>query len=45
VYFRKDALDEVGYLDESLHYTMDWDILIRIGMKYDLAYVPEYMGL
>jgi hypothetical protein len=44
VYFRKDALEAVGELDEDLHYTMDWDILIRMGMKYDLAYVPEYMG-
>jgi len=44
VYFRKDVLDDVGYLDENLHYTMDWDVLIRIGMKYDLSYVPEYMG-
>ena len=44
VYFRRDALEDVGYLDEDLHYTMDWDILIRIGMKYDLAYVPEFMG-
>jgi len=44
VYFRRDVLNEVGPLDEDLHYTMDWDILIRIGMKYDLAYIPEYMG-
>jgi len=44
VYFRKDVLDDVGYLDEDLHFTMDWDILIRIGMKYPLEYIPEYMG-
>ena len=44
VYFRKDVLDDLGYLDENLHYTMDWDILIRIGMKYQVEYVPEYMG-
>jgi len=44
VYFRRDVLEEVGPLDENLHYTMDWDILIRIGMKYGLAYIPEYMG-
>ena len=44
VYFRKDVLDDLGYLDEDLHYTMDWDLLIRIGMKYQLEYVPEYMG-
>jgi hypothetical protein len=44
VYFRRDVLDDVGYLDEDLHYTMDWDVLIRIGGKYPLEYVPEYMG-
>ncbi len=44
VFFRKDVLEDVGYLDEDLHYTMDWDILIRIGKKYGLAYIPEYMG-
>ena len=44
VYFRKDVLDQVGYLDEDLHYTMDWDILVRIGMRYPLMYIPEYMG-
>jgi hypothetical protein len=44
VYFRKHVLDDLGYLDEDLHYTMDWDILIRIGKKYQIEYVPEYMG-
>ena len=44
VYFRRDVLDDVGYLDENLHYSMDWDILIRIASKYSLAYIPEYMG-
>jgi glycosyltransferase involved in cell wall biosynthesis len=44
VYFRKDVLQELGYLDEGLHYTMDWDILIRIGKKYHIEFVPEYMG-
>ena len=44
VYFRKDVLDEVGYLNEDLHYSMDWEILIRIGKKHPLGYIPEYMG-
>lgn len=44
VFFRKDVLDDVGYLNEDLHYTMDWDLLIRIGLKYGLAYIPEYIG-
>ncbi len=44
VAFRKEVLDDVGYLNEDLHYVMDWDILIRVGMKYRLHYIPEYMG-
>lgn len=44
VYFRKDVLDRVGYLDEDLHYVMDWDILIRIAKRHPIEYVPEYMG-
>ena len=43
-YFRKNVLDEVGYLDEDLHYTMDWDLFIRIGKRYEIGYIPKYMG-
>jgi glycosyltransferase involved in cell wall biosynthesis len=42
--FRRAVLDEVGYLDEDLHYVMDWEILIRIAKRYPLKYVPTYMG-
>ena len=44
VYFRKDVLDDVGYLDERLHYTMDWDVLIRIAKKYPIEYTPDFLG-
>lgn len=43
-YFRRAALDQVGYLDEQLHFGMDWDLFIRIGMKYPVCYIPEYLG-
>jgi glycosyltransferase involved in cell wall biosynthesis len=44
VFFRREALDDVGYLDESLHYGLDWDLLIRIGFKYRLAYVSQNLA-
>lgn len=44
VFFRRDVIRELGYLDESLHYTMDWDIFIKIAARWPLEYVPEYMG-
>lgn len=44
VFFRRDVVRELGYLREDLHYTMDWDILMKIGARWPLEYVPEYMG-
>jgi len=44
LYLRRTALERAGYLDESLHYTMDWDLLIRIGKQYPIRYVPAYLG-
>ncbi len=43
-YFRKSAVEAVGYLDEDLHYGLDWDLLIRLGLRFGLEYIPEYMG-
>jgi glycosyltransferase involved in cell wall biosynthesis len=43
-YFRRSVFDEIGLLDESLHWGMDWDIFIRIAKRYPLKYIPEYMG-
>lgn len=44
VFFRRKVFDEVGFVDEDLHYVMDWDLLIRIGKQYELGYIPEFMG-
>src|SRR5439155_10404373 len=44
VYFRKSVFNDVGLLDENLHWGLDWDLLIRIGKRYPLQYIPEYMG-
>jgi Glycosyl transferase family 2 len=43
-YFSRTAMDQIGYLDEQLHYGMDWDVFIRVGMRYPVSYIPEYMG-
>jgi glycosyltransferase involved in cell wall biosynthesis/polysaccharide pyruvyl transferase WcaK-like protein len=44
VFLRKWACDEVGPFDESLHYGLDWDMFIRIGMRFPVKYIPEHMG-
>lgn len=43
-FFRRAAVEEVGWLDEELHYTLDWDLLIKLGKRFGLHYVPEYFG-
>jgi glycosyltransferase involved in cell wall biosynthesis len=44
-FFRRAAVDAVGGLDETLHYALDWDLLIRLGTKFGLQYVPEDFGV
>jgi hypothetical protein len=44
VYFRRSVFEEIGFIDESLNWGMDWDVLIRIAKRYGLEYIPEYMG-
>ena len=43
-FFRRSAVEAVGWVDESLHYAMDWDLLIRLGKKFGLAYTPAYLA-
>lgn len=43
-YFRRSALEAVDWLDESLHYALDWDLLMRLGRRQRFAFTPEYLG-
>ncbi len=44
-FFRRAAVEEVGWLDKRLRYAMDWDLLIRLGARFGLCYTPEYLGV
>ena len=43
-FFRLAAVEEIGWLDEKLHYALDWDLLIRLGKRFGLQYVPQDLG-
>ena len=43
-FFRRTAIEEVGWIDEDLHYALDWDLLIRLGKRFGLEYVAEDFG-
>lgn len=38
-FFRSDALKEVGFVDNSLHYIMDWDLYLRLGISHRIQNV------
>lgn len=44
VFIRREVFDQISMLDEDLHYGMDWDLWIRIGKRFKVAYIPEYLG-
>lgn len=43
-FFRREVLLNVGYLDESFHYTMDHELFIRIAQKYQSYAINETLA-
>lgn len=41
VFWRREALERVGLLDESLSYTFDYDYWLRLSSLGDPVYLPE----
>jgi glycosyltransferase involved in cell wall biosynthesis len=38
---RRAAIESVGFLDESLHMVMDYDLWLRIGLRFPIVYVRD----
>ena len=43
-FWRAGVFAELGYLDESLHYAMDYEYWLRLYSKYPLIFIPEYLA-
>ena len=43
-FWRRSAVESVGYFDESLNYDMDYDYWLRIWQKYPLGYIDDYLS-
>jgi glycosyltransferase involved in cell wall biosynthesis len=44
-FFLRRAWTEVGGLDPSLYYAMDWDLLIRIAALYPAVTINDYLAV
>lgn len=40
----RELLDEVGYIDESLHFSMDQDLWARFAKRYELHLIRDYLA-
>lgn len=43
-FWRASILNDMGYLDENLHYVMDYDYWLRLYSKYTPLFIPEYLA-
>jgi glycosyltransferase involved in cell wall biosynthesis len=44
VFIRKEVFEEIGFLNESLHYAMDIDLWIRVAKRFKVEYLPEFLS-
>ena len=44
VFIRRAVIEDVGYLDESLNFCLDFELWIRIAKKYALGYLPQHIA-
>lgn len=44
VFWRKSLMERIGYLDESLHYVMDFDYWIRAYLNSKLFFIPKVVA-
>ena len=44
IIFRRDAYWKAGGLDESLHYAMDWDLLLKLVKVGKVVSIPDHLA-
>ena len=44
MFFRRDAYWKVDGLDESLHYAMDWDLLLKLAKVGKVVAIPDHLA-
>jgi len=44
VFFRKEAFEKTGGLDQDLKFVMDYDLWIRMAAHHSFTYVPEFLS-
>lgn len=43
-FWRREAHDEVGFINEAEHYAMDYEFWLRLGQRYPAGVIPHYLA-
>lgn len=43
-FFRRSVFEEVGGLDADLHWSMDYDLWLKIARRHKMAYIPTVLA-
>jgi glycosyltransferase involved in cell wall biosynthesis len=44
MFLRRTAVESVGFLNPNLHFTMDYELALRIGLKYKIQFIPHLLA-
>ncbi len=44
VFWKRELIEEIGYLNENEHFCMDYEYWLRIGQKYDAGIICYYLS-
>lgn len=44
IFFRRKLLDDFGYLDEGLHYAMDYDLWLRFSKQHEFYHLNQVVA-
>jgi len=39
-FMRRTAVESVGLFNTNLHYTMDYELSLRVGLRYEMRFIP-----
>ncbi len=43
-FIRRSVVEDIGMLDPSYYYFMDWDFWLRAGLNHRISYIPELLS-
>ncbi len=44
VFIRRQVIDRIGPLDETLHWCMDWDLWLKISISHKVKFIPAWIA-